>query len=288
MAEPTLPKSFTPDVPASFTPDATPEKPLGQRPFSEVRKAMLTPPTGAREVLALPLIAGSGGAAAAVGVPAVAGRIAASGALGAAQSLARGEGLGEMGWHGLLDAIVAGVTEGAVSAIARPGGRLLGKAGAASRAFDWATKAPGEALEAIRARLPAGKWLNVPSLSSAKLTVQEAVDKLATMTGNDYQLARQELASELNRLDVQAVTGPKPLAGKVFKDRTSADRFVPSGFSRVAEAARKALTGPTGRAVADTAAITPYQGIPALALAGAAAPEEFAALAHRLLPFIGH
>src|SRR5207247_1840544 len=127
----------------------------------------------------------------------------------------------------------------------------------AKRTFEWATRAPTEALTALRARLPAGQWMNVPSISGAKMTADEAIDELKRLTGNEYRQARDEIASELSRLDKQRVTGPKPVAGTVFKQRTSPERFTPpaepsgSTMERVAAKAADGLKSPVARAAAD-------------------------------------
>lgn len=231
-------------------------------------------------------VTGLGGVAAkALGAPAVLGRVATAAGLGGAAGALTD---GAAGYHALLDGAVAAITEGALSGVSKLPKVGLEKTGAPARAFKWATNAPVEAWEALKARLPGGKWLNVPSLSSSLLTAEEAVKKLAKLTGKDYQLAREEIASEFTRLDAQRMTGPKPFAGKVFKGRTSPERFEPSTLSSVAEAARGALDSNAVRAGADAIAGTPYEGVPLGAVAAAALPDQAASVARRALPFVGH
>ena len=233
-----------------------------------------------------PLAMGGGALAARLGVPAVLGRVGAVGAAGAGRRMAEGQTGMEPVWGGLLDAIVAGLTEGVVS-VTTGGGKIpltnikvgLKEWGAPSRAFEWATKAPRKAIDMVASRLPKTPVLNIPSMSAKPMTVDDAVAKLAKMTGAEYQIARAELASELSRLDIQKfiptasgqfVKGPGPSAGSVFKKFTSPERFEPSGFANLAEGLREALSGPTGRSVADALATSPIAGIPAGALGLAA------------------
>lgn len=246
---------------------------LTDRPGADTPVRVVTKPETFAESLipaaiAAPLIYAGGAGAGAMGVPALAGRIATSGAIGAGQSAARGDDLSKMGLAGLLDAAVSGLTEGVGGAATKAVGKLAGPA----RAFEYATEAPSKALDFLRARLPAGKWINAPSIDSAKMTVDEAVKKLSTMSGKAYEVARKELASELSRLDAQSVTGPKPLAGQVFKDQTSKQRFQPPSLSSIADKVAGALKNPEVRAAMDSLMIAPFPGAraPLGAVAGAA------------------
>lgn len=208
-------------------------------------------------------------------------RIGTHAGLGAIERLTAGKGLEEAGYAALIDGAVAGITEGALgyigskaSKIAKPWLDVVKDSETAKRAFAWATRAPQEAISALASRLPSGQWMNVPSLSGAKLTVKEAIDELVKLTGAEYKQARAEIASELSRLDKQRVTGPKPVAGTVFAQRTSPERFVPPptptgtatqrGAARVADVA----TSPLTRAAADTLTTIPVDDESGLAAGG--------------------
>lgn len=204
------------------------------------------------------------------------GRIAASAATGPITALASGKSLGDAGWAGALDAAVAGLTEGVGAGV----GKVASRFGAPARAYQYATEAPGKALEYLKARLPAGKWLSVPSLGPGKMTVEEAVGKLAKAERRTYEVARAEIAHEMSRLDAQRLTGPKPLAGQVFKHETAPERFAPSRFSKVAEGVAQAAKSPVTRGTADVAATTPVDeaGLPQGALPALAATDHLGAI----------
>lgn len=190
-------------------------------------------------------------------------RIGAQAGLGAVERLTDGKGLGAAGWGALIDGAVAGLTE---AVLGKVGGKIAEHA-KPLRAFESAKTALGEALDAISARLPKGKWMRVPSISGGKMTADEAVQELAKLRGAEYKQAREEIANELSRLDAQRITGPKPVAGTVFKQRTSPDLFEPGKerSRRAAGAVSDAVNSRPARAIADTAATTPIDdstGVP--------------------------
>lgn len=211
------------------------------------------------------------------------GRIGAQGAIGAAEQLASGKGLESAGYAGLLDAAITALVEGAGGVVANRAQRLARPltesreaVAAAQRAYQWASEAPQQALDALAHRFPGARVL-IPSLDPAKkLTFQEAIDALKTKTGAAYQQGRDEIASWMNALDKQRF--PKPRAGAVFKKQTSPERFTPTAevegttMQRVAEAVGSAASNPAARSVTETAATTPADStgfpvgaIPALA-----------------------
>lgn len=198
----------------------------------------------AREAVMAPLTAGS--------LPV---RLGVSGAQGALDALMSGRGLSGAGYEAALDVIVAGVSE----AVLGKAGKKLAEYAAPARMFQYATEAPMKALDALRARLPKGKWMNVPSIAGTKITADEAVQELTKLTGNEYKQARAEIANELSRLDAQRITGPRPVAGTVFNQRTSPERFEPPNrpLAQGFDAAARALRAPVTRAAADVAATTP-------------------------------
>lgn len=216
------------------------------------------------------------------------GRVAGAALMGGGTAAASGQPLGEAGWQAALDGAVAGLTEGAMasgSKVLKEGIPHVVRGGAPAAAFRYATEAPGKAYEAIKARLPAGKWVNAPALGAARLTVKEAVDKLATLTGKAYEQARAELAHEMNRLDVQRVTGPKPLAGQVFKGRTSDARFEPPRSAKLADVAGRAVGSRGAKATADAASTQEVEdGIPAGLLGALAVAGAPGAISERVMP----
>ncbi len=287
--EPILPGAVKDVLGVSGRPGAVP---LTGAPGTKTPLGVVLKPEGALERLTqaavtTPAILAGGEALGVLGAPAALGRIAASGLIGGAEAKAQGR---SFGYGALLDAIVAGMTEGAGTALMKApkvGAEALADPIMRARAaLRYATEAPDKALAGLRARLPKGAWLNVPSLSKSRLTVDDAVAKLAKMEGNAYQQARAEIASEMNRLDVQRVTGPKPLAGAVFKHETSPERFTPrsTALQRVAEQVAtlpREQAAPL-RAAWDTAMMEDVYGVPLGAIAGAALKEAPGALLRRI------
>jgi hypothetical protein len=256
---------------------------------------VLTKPEGtlehlARAAIAAPVIyaggAGAGAIAGAAGVPAgvaaaapVVGRMLAAGGIGAGESGLKGD---SAVYGFLLDAIVAGLTEGTISGVSAVPKVGLKALGAPARGFEWATKAPAKVLEAIKARLPSGDWLHVPSISKKPLPVDQAVKKLSDLQGLKYQQAREEIANEMNRLDMQRLTGPKPLAGQVFKKGTARERYESTALrrARVAESVRGAINDPAIRTAAD--ALTTSE--PEIALGAALSVPGFGTIARHAIP----
>lgn len=218
-----------------------------------------------------------------VGMPA---RIGLQGAAGAIKSAAKGE---NPLWGGLLDAATAGATEGALglaSKVKLPGvpslSDLAEKVTGRKEAFKYATEAPGKALDALRDRLPKGKWLWVPTINEkAKITVDEAVKSLKGLEGLEYQAARKEIINEMNALDIRKGGLPElgrksrpTYAGQGFDVRTSPERFQPppgSTLERFAEGvAVPFLESPATRGLADVATTQhdPSSGLPYGAMAG--------------------
>jgi hypothetical protein len=175
------------------------------------------------------------------------------------------------------EAATAAVKEGGVAALWEAafgvGSRLglskmdlpsLKSMGKRVETFDWATKAPLAAYNAIKDRVPPGKWMFVPSINpKAPISPLEAAEGLAKLEKLDYEVARKEIVQELNRLDMQRVglpglqaKGPRPYAGSAFETRTSKERFKPSGASYAAQAA----ISPTARLAADVMATKETEG----------------------------
>jgi hypothetical protein len=271
--------------------------PLTGTPGTKTPLGVILKPEGALEHAAsmavqAPLVAAGGALAGAARVAPAVGRIAASGAFGGAQAAAEGRAVG---WGMLVDAAVAGLTEGAgtiVTKLPKVGLEALAEGLRTSRsAFEWATKAPGVAWEALKARFPNAKVI-IPSLDPAKkITLEEAVERLAKLEGAAYQQARSEIVHWMNKLDLQKMMGgPPPRAGHLFRERTSKERFAPrrgTTLERLAGTLVRPEVQAGGRAGADAAAtqeITP--GVPVAVpsiLRALEAPADLGHLAKRAL-----
>lgn len=219
------------------------------------------------------------------------GRVATTGAIGGAQAAMSGK---DVPTAALLDVVLAAGAEG----LGAGGAWMAGKRAAPlvkeraealatnegrKKGFEWATKSVDEAWEAIKARMPNAKVI-VPSLSSAKISLEDAVQQLKTLSGPKYQQALAEIKSWMDRLDKQRLAGgPKPWAGREFTRRAAKERFVapdvpaPKGtaFQRIAEAAQKGAQSNLARSVTDVAATAPVGdlgGMPAGLVALAMVP----------------
>lgn len=219
----------------------------------------------------------------AAAAPAV-GRIATSAGIGAGQAAARGE---DATIGGLIDAAVAAVGEGVAGAAGKVASKVAEPVLSQAAGLKYATEAPGKAYEFLKDRLPTGKWLSIPSMDTAKLSFEEAVKKLATMTGDAYRVARAELAGELSRLDIQRVTGPKPLAGSVFRGLTSDQRreMAASPFRQFAAGLMRLLQNEGARGAMDAAMIAPAPEPAPPVPMGALATKWAADAVGGLLPF---
>ncbi len=243
------------------------------------------------------LIGMGGAGASALGAPALVGKALAGGAIGATRAATEGR---NVPMEALIDAAVTVGTEGLVSGAKAAPWVGLDALGYAARGFKGGTRRIDAALEAIKARLPAGKWVDVPVLSKAKLTVEETIEKLKALRGDDYKQALAEIKGAFNKLDMQGKarvagtsateSGPKPWAGDVFKLRAPKYRRDPSGFSEFANRVTPALTGATTRSAADAALLADPLGggLPVGGVAGAIAGEQmgFGALARHALPMM--
>lgn len=185
-------------------------------------------------------------------IAAAGGRMLAGTGLAAAKEIGK---TGGVGWETVIDAAIEGGTEAVGATI----GKYVKDAGKAARGFKAATEKPQKALDYVKSRLMNVKAI-IPSIDPAKkLTWDEMIERLKGLTGEQYRVARAEIANVMNGFDRQAL---KPRAGQVFKDMTKPKRFPASSFSELAESTRKGATGT--QAIADTAATTrDEQGVPA-------------------------
>jgi len=287
--------------------------PLTGTPETKTPLGVLLKPEGVAEHLAqaavtTPLIAAAGGGAAALGSPAVLGRIAALAGIGGASSVAHKGSLSSL--DALLHGVAAGSAEALLGLIPHLGtakrlgnirtlAELAEKMRVTKAGLKYATESIQLAFDAVKARLKTAK-INIPSLSGKPMVAQDAIDRLKGREGHNYQQTLKEIASELDRLDIQKwittaaggfVRGPRPRAGTEFLSRAAPERFVYAGTpaERAAEHIVGALKHPGTRAVMDVAAteeIAP--GVPAGAVVPVVAGSELGRIAgaamRRMMP----
>lgn len=280
MADSFIPDSFAPDTPAK----AEKPEPLGPNrparptytPHRTALDVILNPQGAIEHAVSIPAsMALTGGAGALAGkvlpnlkyAPALA-RAAAEGVQRGVGSAIKGEGLSDILTKAGLGTVTAGATEGLMGLAGKVGTRLAGTARvremqtmAAERSAEYLKRAKemaGEAYEAVSARLMGGK-IAVPSLSTAKLTVQDAVDKLKNLKSPRWEIALDEIAQGMNMLDK---TQAAQKAGDVFKAALPAKLFDP----RRAPAPLLPDTN-LARTVADVITGEPIEGVPLGALA---------------------
>src|SRR5207245_8952080 len=128
------------------------------------------------------------------------------GAKGGATGLRKGEGLSGAGWDAMIDIALSVGAEGTLSLIKTLG---LDRLGRAARGFDFLKGAPQNALDYVLPRIQHVKKILVPSIDPAKkLTWQEAIDELATLRGQQWKVAREEIKSEKNECDKKEIRRP--------------------------------------------------------------------------------
>lgn len=191
-----------------------------------------------------------------------------TGGLSAATSLATG---------GLLSRIPAAKHNG----LTKPIRELVADFGDREKAYKYASDAIRTAFDKVADRIPRGSWMNLPSLDRAKrLTSKEAQAALEKLEGVEYEIARKEIISELNRLDIgnlpKKMLGGQPknprasYAGQEFEARTSPFRQKPTPRPDEKTALNVTRMLPMVRAAAETAMTRPVEdtgGVPFGALA---------------------
>lgn len=191
-----------------------------------------------------PLIAAGG---AALPAAPIVGEALVAGSLGGAKSASKGE---SPLWGAFVDALTSAGWGGALKyapsvKIPYTGMPSLGDLNARKTAYEAVAPKIEAAFNAIKSRLPDTKWMKVPAIGSQKLTPRQAIDKLKTLEGVDFQQARQEIIAEFER--------KATYAGEAMKLRSPSDRFAPprSLMQRVAETVVPAARGQNtaGRAV---------------------------------------
>lgn|SRR5262245_54101117 len=294
MADSFIPDSFIPDKPAKAA--APPVDPAEQREKGEVQPSgrlykphrtaldvILNPQSGVEQALSLPAsmaLTGGAGALASRVLPnlkyaPMLGRTAAEGLQRGAGALIQGEGPGDVLKKAGMGLATALGTEGVMGLIGRGFGgvarlREAQKMGVerAEQAFEQAGGLPADALSAIKNRLAGRKIfgggvtlpanIKVPSLSKSSLTVEDAVQRLGTVSGAKWQAAVDEIATALNKLDKTKMV---PAAGDIFRSVVPATRRAPlpgsTPFPNTALA----------RTAADVLTGTPVEGMPVGGLA---------------------
>lgn len=202
-------------------------------------------------------------------------------------------------WAAFIGALVGGAGEAGTALLSRlkipftdlPTLKTMGEKIPGARAgFERGGERIREAFDAVKDRLPPGKWMSVPTLGKGKVTAEQAVDGLLRQRGKDYEQTLGEIVSEFNRLDIQhgvrGFRGPAPYAGAAFKTRAPAERFEYAGTQGERAATRflDISRSPATRAVLQSE-LTPEiaPGIPrgAVPLMGG---EGFSALARHARP----
>lgn len=251
----------------------------------------------------LPLSLAGPAAPAAAAAPGIMGRFA----KGAARAGATGLGaaidtpgtMDEKAGAGLKTAGTAALWEAAFGLGQKLGSSKLGMPSlntmrGRTEAHQWATEAPMQAYEAIKDRVPPGKWLFVPTINpKGAITAKEAAQKLGKLSGLDYEAARKEIKFELDRLDIWKAglpdvpnKGPRPYAGASFETRTSPYRVEPSAASRMGSNVAAGVRSPFARTAADIVAAQPNEdtGIPQGAIPPIVLGESLMNMAQRWLP----
>src|SRR5439155_20304789 len=107
-----------------------------------------------------------------------------------------------------------------------------------------------------------------------------AIDELASVRGQQWKVAREEIKSQLNAWDKQQI---KPAAGTVFKSmaktRKDTPLLEPSRFSRIAQEVGEASASPGVRATADVLATEDFGGVPGGVGLGMLLKDQFGHLA---------
>ena len=298
----TAPPGFVPDAPPGFVPDAAPttqestlgkvgriaKEELGKVPgrIAEDVKGIASGITDPKMSTVLPLTLGPG-----AGVVSRVGSVAMGRMLDEPKGTA-GENLATagkaIGTAGLWEAALGIGPKLGLSKLGVPSLESLAKR---VGAFRYATEAPLAAYNAIKDRVPKGKWMFVPTINpKAPITALEAAEGLAKLERLDYEAARKEIVQELNRLDMRRAglpqlkaKGPRPYAGSGFETRTSPERFAPSDVSKRGAAVAEALKSPLSRIAADVGATEEVEGVPVGALPFLMGSESLKSMAHKWL-----
>lgn len=168
-------------------------------------------------------------------------------------------------------------------------------------AYDWATRAPMEAYEKIKDRVPQGYKIFVPTIDAKKqIPIKEAAEKLGGLQRQEYDAALKEIVAELNWLDArrmgapelagQALRGRKPprpsYAGSAFESHVAPERFAPSAASQTGAKVAAGVKTPLAREAADIVASKENEdtGVPQGALPALYFGEPLVNMARRWLP----
>ena len=227
-------------------------------------------------------LAGAGGQVAAKLAPAVpklaaaVGEAVTQGSLGAAEQMVEGASGAHATHTGMLDTATSLGTSALMSLI--PAKKLLGLTKPMKeliedfkdreKAYKLATDSIKTAFDKIGDRIPAGKWMNLPSISKTKVTAKEAQAALERLEGPEFEIARKEIISELNRLDIRnpklgrgEVKNPRAsYAGQEFETRVKDFRQKPTMKPEEKTAQRAISALNAARPVASTLTTRPVEG----------------------------
>jgi hypothetical protein len=147
--------------------------------------------------------------------------------------------------------------------LSKPIKELIEDFGDRQKAYAYATDSIKSAFDKVHAAFPAARWMQVPAIDSTKrLTAKEVEAGLHKLHGVDFEVARQQIINELNRLDLRnlpakmrqgAPKSPAPYMGTEFEKRLHPYRVKPTmkPEERTAERASSVLNAI--RPVAETA-----------------------------------
>lgn len=252
-------------------------------------------------------LTGPGGGLAAKAVPQIpriagaVGRVLTQGAIGAGEAALKDKSATK---GAEADVINAGLTEGALGLIGvakiprwtKSIKEIADEFGSRTKAYEWATRAIGEAFDKIKDRIPKGRFMNVPNIDpTRRINPKEAMAGLEKLEGVEYDVARRQIISELNALDIRNVPKkmlggarktPGPYAGSEFEARTAGKGSAVSPVNRQkptessGEKAARAFQSPGTAVAADTATRQRVGGVPFGTLAAAAGMQSAPVLKH--------
>jgi hypothetical protein len=293
MADSFVADSFAPDAPAKGPAPVDPAEqrekgvvlPTGRlwKPGRTALDVILNPQGTLENIISIPAsmaLTGGAGTLATKVLPnlkyaGMLGRAASEGVQRGVGALTQGESPTDIAKKAAMGAATGLGTEGLMGLIGRGFGgvarlREAQKMGTerAEQAFSRAGTLATDALDAIKNRLAGRKIFGggvtlpaniyVPSLSKARLTVDDAVQKLASVSGAKWHAAVEEIASALDKLDKTKLV---PGAGDIFRAAVPATRQAPLPGS--VPFANTALA----RTAADVLTGTPVEGRPVGGLA---------------------
>lgn len=215
----------------------------------------------------------------------LAGGVARAATTGLGRGLDKPGDIGAKAWEGIKATGVAGLWEGILGSIPFARSHRLGipsisetagarrtqfaETQAAQDQYKAAADAVEKAYNAIRGHVDPGKVMFVPQIDPKNpISFRQAADGLKNLEGLDWQIAREQIGKELNRIDrfragnpAINFRGPGASARQQFRGITPKDRVAPgptpaNQAGDRAIAAEQALSDPALRAATDILATT--------------------------------